>query len=587
MSDQVVTNLKIHGSKVVSRTYKGSYKRSEVVKLVKQFQDKYIHKSIQLMVSVNTPFGFRSAKSFDIHDDPIILDDYEWNTTNGFIIYCWKKSAPTMGENDLNSCLFDAIQALLTTFRLPKDIKTDECLKTKLGICPTDKIPMNKIPQVEKLMSINININGDYTYTSKHKYNRTINLMIQNEHVTMIDNNGSSKSLINQVPSKQQNLILVHNKDNGVICYDGENKYELSREQYDNIDFEFFGPDVYIDKTPFESTGDIVEDYNYFMSEIQNLKELSQGRIDLTKSGYKVTNEALKCVHFSLLAYDEPQEISLQEQEWISNCFKGGLIFSKANTVIEHAYCYDKNSAYPNMMCNDHFTFPTKQGIFLQIQKFDSVIKYGIYRCVISCCEDENLNKLFKFNKLNYYTHFDINLALKLGLNVNLIIDNESNALQYETGRGNGAQYFRQIVHSLYSYKSKSKLAKRILNAIWGALSQRKKVKRSTYKEINLTNNENIIDIYKQGNHWKVIYLKRDKYFKYSYARLGCFLTSAVRKEMSQTMLPYKDNVFRCHTDSILSDKPLPLLIGQGLGEFKLEFEGKVHIENSNSVIYN
>ena len=50
-------------------------------------------------------------------------------------------------------------------------------------------------------------------------------------------------------------------------------------------------------------------------------------KIDLAKSGYKVSNEALKCVHYSLLSFHEPEAITLQEQEWFYNSFKGGLIF--------------------------------------------------------------------------------------------------------------------------------------------------------------------------------------------------------------------------------------------------------------------
>jgi hypothetical protein len=84
----------------------------------------------------------------------------------------------------------------------------------------------------------------------------------------------------------------------------------------------------------------------------------------------------------------------------------------------------------------------------------------------------------------------------------------------------------------------------------------------------------------------KVKYLKNGKYYKYDYARLGCFLTSAVRKEMALTILPIKENVFRCHTDSIVSNIPLPFLpISTALGEWKLEHQGYAKLNHLNQPI--
>jgi hypothetical protein len=117
-------------------------------------------------------------------------------------------------------------------------------------------------------------------------------------------------------------------------------------------------------------------------------------------------------------------------------------------------------------------------------------------------------------------------------------------------------------------------------------LSQRNKIKRTTIHEVNLQDSELVIDIQAFGTQHKIIYLKQNKYFKHSYARLGCFLTSAVRREMANIIYPHRDRVYRCHTDSILSDIELPLLIGSNLGDFKLEKSGYAYIQNSNSVIW-
>jgi hypothetical protein len=141
---------------------------------------------------------------------------------------------------------------------------------------------------------------------------------------------------------------------------------------------------------------DFITDYHLFVEECEKLKKLTGGRIDLAKSGYKVSNEALKCVHFSLLSFNEPEELSLLEQEWYYRCFKGGLIFCDNNTTLDYAYNYDKKSAYPCILSSDHFSFPVKQGEFKLLDVLPETLNYGIYRCAISPSGDENTDKLFQ-----------------------------------------------------------------------------------------------------------------------------------------------------------------------------------------------
>ena len=57
-------------------------------------------------------------------------------------------------------------------------------------------------------------------------------------------------------------------------------------------------------------------------------------------------------------------------------------------------------------------TFPFKEGQFKIIHQSDLEDKlyfdYGIYRCHILKSSDEQLNKLFRFNKLDKYIHIDL-----------------------------------------------------------------------------------------------------------------------------------------------------------------------------------
>lgn len=583
VKDSYVNNLNING-KVIQRKFSGKeFTKSEIKSLIHNFQEKYKNKNLTIMLGVNTSFGFRNSKQFNIQDEPSLVDDYEWDTSNAFVIYGWKSNTAAGGNGSFNDCLFQCIKQLCSVYRLPKNLKTDIDLKKALNLKPSDKIPIQYLGKVENLYKININVTGDYYFTSSNKFNQTINLTLINEHYDIVKNNNKTMDLIKHIPFKEQKLIYICYEQEQVKCYDGNNVFYISYDEFNQRKKQFNGEFVYLDKLPFEKT-DMIKDYHLFLDECDKIKQLTNGKIDLSKSGFKVSNEALKCIHFSLLSFNEPEELSLLEQEWYYRCFKGGLIFCENNKTLDYGFNYDKKSAYPSMLCSDHFSFPVRQGEFKHFSILPQILQYGIYKCVIEPSRDENIDKLFRFNTKNYYTHFDINLAKTLNLKINLIVDEESNALLYQKERASGSLYFRQAVHSLYELKSKSKLAKIILNAIWGALCQRNKIKTTTSNEISLSKGALLIEI-KELNEslHKVSYLKNGKFFKHNYARLGCFLTAAVRKQMAETIYPVRDKVFRCHTDSILSSIKLEdLLIGDRLGDFTLEKEGRVHIHHSS-----
>ena len=61
---------------------------------------------------------------------------------------------------------------------------------------------------------------------------------------------------------------------------------------------------------------------------------------------------------------------------------------------------------YPSIMSSNG-KFPIKKGEFKILETIDnlSYFSFGIYRCEVSKSEDESINKLFRFNHQNYYTH--------------------------------------------------------------------------------------------------------------------------------------------------------------------------------------
>ena len=101
---------------------------------------------------------------------------------------------------------------------------------------------------------------------------------------------------------------------------------------------------------------------------------------------------------------------------------------------------------YPHIM--KKLAFPIKKGTYTQIKEFETIINYGIYRCKIEG------NKLFVTNKSNYYTHFDIQNAIKLNCKIELIMDEQANALIYDnTCRANNL--FFHYVEEVFKWKKK------------------------------------------------------------------------------------------------------------------------------------
>jgi hypothetical protein len=193
------------------------------------------------------------------------------------------------------------------------------------------------------------------------------------------------------------------------------------------------------------------------MADVQLVKELSNGKIDLSRSGYLAQNEALKSIHYYIQALPQGEPVSAQEEQWIDDAHKGGLRYIKGDITLKQGYEYDVRGSYASQISSPDakFTFPINQGEFHYIEEIPEVVKYGLYRVIIEESNDYNLNRLFKFNQANIYTHYDINGARILGLKMTLIKNNEANALLYTTGRANGSVYFRGLVDYLNKLKMK------------------------------------------------------------------------------------------------------------------------------------
>jgi len=201
--------------------------------------------------------------------------------------------------------------------------------------------------------------------------------------------------------------------------------------------------------------------------------------------------------------------------------------------------------------------------------------------------------KLFRFNKLNYYTHFDLTRAKELGLEIKLIIDEQPNFLYYSRDKLiTGTELFGNYVNTLFDLKQKKlPRAKQILNVLWGALSQKKVNKHTISNKLEtdyvIPDDYDLTEIKPyDDNNTHIGITNNDKQFKLGFGRIKPFLISKGRSMISKIIEPYNNNlvrtnepniynivkIVRCHTDGfLLTHKPIDLSIGNNIGELKYE----------------
>ena len=548
----------------------GNYSKQTVFKKVEQFtrdmakelaeQSKTNESDWRFMVSSASEYGWNSGKGFNGGDD-VILDEYDWQYAYEFVVYVWKWGSnplPALGDSKHNDCILECIRD--ETFNRIKP--SNDVIKKNLGLKRDDKIPYNKIAELEKLIDTNINIKGNPCYTSSGKYKYTVYMNGANGHAFYGNSRDYASTLLKlKLPKHKTKLCLVINNEDGSLClYDGETKQNV--DAIDKLDeYAYVNTAIPDDMTIEELHAKYIQD-NY------DLMLATDGRIDMAWYNWNC-KVAVNCMlHHEFKTLPQPDKCDILEQTWIKNASMGGLMYSQGIMEIEEAHEYDRTSFYPSLMCNNSFTFPIKKGIFTEINKVLDIMTYGIYRCVITPSNDVHIDKLFRFNKLHYYTHFDIESARNLGLEITMITDGQANALLYNReGRAHSPTYFKPMIEQLFNLKQSNKsniFAKQLLNLQWGMLSQKNMYYHNTTEGVlNLQDNHEIEGIHpidNQGNDQVKYTDVLKNIYKYDYCRLGTFLVSAQRRYMSKVMYLHRENIVRFHTDGFICTHEIPEL---------------------------
>jgi hypothetical protein len=525
-------------------------------------------------------------------------------------------------SHDSNDCLYQCLYHAYGTFsKLPKALEKPDILKKALGLQRNDPVPVSLIEKVELLAkTIAINVIGDETRISKSPAHRHITLTLANGHFSLVPNPDRRKTVAGTAKPKKP-LIYQENGVNGTAkIYDGKSTRSVSiQELRKHQSKSVFGKWCFIPVTKNKDTGiyeSLEEAYERVHEERNILLEESKKlglAIDLFMCHGNYKKVALWLFEKLSQSIRANEPLDPIEAKWISDTMMGGIIWAKDNWE-GFGRQYDGTSLYPSIM-QSALQFPISKGKFQTLEDFVNsrgYNLYGLFRAIVEVRGD--VRCLFRYNKHNKYTHIDLSRARELGLKVTLIQDGSPNALVYEKEtRIPGTVMFGEYVHFLFKLKNIGgvigKVAKRVLNTLWGALCQRNK----SYH--NISDADSMFD-FPEGEilesitpmddtHWTFRCSKPGNLFKGEYPRIAPFILAQGRKIISNYIEPYKDNVKRVHTDGFIlgteedhvrcsasflrNNLPhiaCPENASQTLKALKFEKEGKCRVKNANQVVW-
>lgn len=602
------TPLTIQKQQVKERIYskkdgKYTYTKARIESIVNKIKKA----DYNYIVAVNVPqIGWRSSKQFS-GTEPIeiethnVYSGWDWEDTDQFILYYWKKPPLRGGDdNENNDCLFKCICEAIKFDNIPMQIRGFRKFKHFLGLERNDKVPVDKLELIEKTLKVKINCFGDYEYLSKIKSNWVINLQLSKEHYSLVKNYNSS--LINGFPiqkdKKDQKLAIYKSYDNYIEVFNGDETLNYEKEEFYKLKNDLYGEYAYVEYSYDKKTGEpkptLQDFYNTFLSNVELLHKKSiehHCEINMKKTGYNIKKTALWLFFNYSHCFKEPEEIPIEEEQCLNNAFMGALINCESGKEIEYAFDYDLNAQYPNAMSSTYLSFPMCKGKFQTLDNdLPEILEYGIYRAEVLKSGDDNIDKLFRFNFKNYYTHIDLNHARdNLKLQINLNHDGGYNFLSYKEGRMNASKIFGTLIDKLIELQQDgTPFIKQLRNIIWGSLCEKKKCTQIA----SLDKKKNIDDcIVKHivpfgDGKVKVDYIKTDRQqYKHNYARIGVFLTAFTRKQLGEVIYPIRDHVYQFHTDGFVSDIVHKYLkISEKMGDWKMKHQGPCIIHNKTKV---
>jgi hypothetical protein len=374
--------------------------------------------------------------------------------------------------------------------------------------------------------------------------------------------------------SRFEKPLIVWHPDGDFQCYDGQKEFIITEDEFKQMRKKY----TFIRMTDKDISRGIIKAYDDYITTANALKKETKGLINIYKCGsfgktalYVWNKLCSKEKSFNV------DKLTKDEEGLLLKCKIGGIIFGSKYTG--SGYSYDFKSFYPSILSSNHFLVPYKCGQWKTITKLSEMVfyenlTYGYYRCIIHKHEDNTINRFFRFNKENIYTHFDIKSANILGLKVKLINDGQPNVYYYTRKEmKTGIEVFGKFVSYMYKLKEKDILgAKLVLNSLWGALCEAKHNFITVDNDSEYMPDGDITDIKVNTDGTSTYYIRNEQIFTYDWARIKPFLLSRARLIYAEKVFKYSDSIVRCHTDSIISTVKLDIETGVNMGS--LTYEG-------------
>lgn len=512
------------------------------------------------------------------------FDDYKYNNFNIYIKYDGEDAGGNDKDNHcLYKCLLKACYNKTTYFW-----KKPSYLKHFLQLEFNEKIPISCIPKIEERANVSIRVEGDYVYEPSSMKTTHIDVILKDGHYHLKrDSHTKIKKLIDFC-RKTRYLLVVVGKDE---FYDGdERESRFDENKQDKVyGSASISKDWFIYKA---KTDDLEQEYETAKANLLLLKEKTD--IDLLEYG-NISSASLKSFYDLCISDNgygsSPEPLTQQEAQWIQRATTGGIMYAKKDTHCEHAYLYDVNSLYPHTLLN--MNIPASKGEFM---KLETLPPKNDYLFIVKATIEKN-HPLFRYNKYNLYTSYDLQNAKTLKLKIDLLTDDGINCLSYKHSRMlQGKVFFKPFVDYWFNLKKQGvPYAKRILNSLWGALTSSNK-RRDPAKNDNKETPYSVPNGYvlnkmtTSKNGFEYEFMNQLQPFKYTYARLKPFLLSKAKSKILSPTVNYhidNDTIIYSHTDSLITTKPMKFKLTDEMGGWKLEQEGSVYVKHITSKRFN
>ncbi|EFA77426.1 hypothetical protein PPL_12642 [Heterostelium album PN500] len=534
------------------------------------------------------------------------------------------------GRTTLNDCLYDCLKEVYAD-----DLKlTPEQFKAELGLQRNDPVPIDLLHKVEELLpkKPSIIVSGDHTYVGESKKSRTIRLSLRNGHYTLDKSNRLSAKGISFKERKPVAYFRHHGRDDVTVSfYDGKlyqiNCFEDINQNDIKFDFDFHlsetcktmsSPYLFI---KCKSLDEMEEKYNSFIRVADIIKKETKDLVNYYKYG-NVRQSATHLLLKTLPKDIEIEDVSAEESYWIEQATMSAMIYS-----VDHyegpLYKYDYKAMYACIMKDYRFHIPIKRGTFKKLSQdeFNNLkfYQYGIYHASIN--QEVGQERLFKFNQNDYYTHIDLTRAKELGLQINIINDNNANVLEWDPQSKISCDIiFGNLIEKILNWIKNAtdddvKLEYKMMYAqLWGYLVRKRKqtiydpgmdsmfkkedsINRSSNKSrsfvgvdnyeegddyhmiestVYIYNNQKIESIVPHERSNKIILSYTDNVYETPFARLKPFIIAKGRSMISKIMInglqcepnDVNNYIKRVHTDGFYSTKKL---------NFNTHSKGKSH----------